>query len=72
MAIKDIFLPLVGEPNAAAIAAIEKCLAVAGDFSARVIAFAVEEEIPRRPEVVISPDIENARRSAACRMRVGC
>jgi nucleotide-binding universal stress UspA family protein len=65
MAIKDIFLPLVGEPNAAAIAAIEKCVAVAGDFSARVVALAVEEEIPRRPEVVISPDIENAQAVAA-------
>ncbi len=26
MAIKDIFLPLVGEPDAAAIAAIDKCV----------------------------------------------
>ena len=65
MAIKDIFLPLVGEPNAAAIAAIEKCMAVAGDIGARVIAIAVEEEIPVRPKVVISPDIENAEAAAA-------
>ena len=43
MAIKDILLPLVGEPNAAAIAAIDKCMAVAGDFGARVTAMAVEE-----------------------------
>ena len=34
MAIKDIFLPLVGEPSAAAIAAIEKCTAIAGDIKA--------------------------------------
>jgi hypothetical protein len=31
MPIKDILLPLVGEPSAAAIAAIDKCTAVAGD-----------------------------------------
>lgn len=65
MAIKDIFLPLVGEPNAVAIAAIETCMAVAGDLGARVIALAVEEEIPVRPKVVISPDIENAEAAAA-------
>ena len=35
MAIKDIFLPLVGEPDAAAIAAIDKCVAVAGDLGAQ-------------------------------------
>ena len=29
MPIKDILLPLVGEPSAAAIAAIDKCMAVA-------------------------------------------
>jgi nucleotide-binding universal stress UspA family protein len=67
MAIKDILLPLVGEPNAAAIAAIDRCMAVAGDFGARVTAIAVEEEIPVRPKVVISPDIENAEAAAALR-----
>ncbi len=46
MAIKDVFLPLVGEPDAAAIAAIDKCVAVAGDLGARVSAMAVEEDIP--------------------------
>ena len=45
MPIKDILLPLVGEPDAAAIAAIDKCVAVAGDIGARVTAMAVEEEI---------------------------
>ena len=65
MAIKDVFVPLVGEPNAAAIAAIEKCMAVAGDLGVRVVALAVEEEIPVRPKVVISPDIENAEATAA-------
>ena len=54
MAIKDIFLPLVGEPDAAAIAAIDKCMAVAGDLGARVTAMAVEEDILVRPKVMIS------------------
>src|ERR1700745_1959318 len=65
MALKYIFLPLLGEPSAAAIAAIGKCMAVAGDLGARVIALAVEEEIPVRPKVAISPDIENAEAVAA-------
>jgi nucleotide-binding universal stress UspA family protein len=67
MAIKDILLPLVGEPNAAAIAAIERCMAVAGDFGARVTAMAVEEDILVRPKVVISSDLENAVETAAAR-----
>lgn len=67
MAIKDILLPLVGEPNAAAIAAIDKCMAVAGDFGARVTALAVEEDLLVRPKVVISSDIENAAEMAAVR-----
>jgi len=67
MAIKDILLPLVGEPNTAAIAAIEKCMAIAGEFGARVSAVAVEQEIPVRPKVVISPDIENQEAAAAMR-----
>ena len=67
MAIKDILLPLVGEPNAAAIAAIGKCMAVAGDFGARVTAMAVEEDLLVRPKVVISSDIENAAEAAAVR-----
>ena len=65
MAIKDILLPLVGETDAAAISAIDKCMAVAGNFGARVVALAVEVEIPVRPKVVISPDIENAEVAAA-------
>jgi nucleotide-binding universal stress UspA family protein len=67
MAIKDILLPLVGEPNAAAIAAIDKCMAVAGDFGARVTAMAVEEDILVRPKVTISSDLENAAEAAAKR-----
>ena len=67
MTIKDILLPLVGEPNAAAIAAIDKCMAVAGDFGARVTALAVEEDLLVRPKVVISSDLENAAAAAAVR-----
>ncbi len=67
MAIKEILLPLAGEASASAIEAIGKCVAVAGDFGARVIAVAVEEEIPVRPKVVISPDIENEEAAAALR-----
>jgi nucleotide-binding universal stress UspA family protein len=59
MAIKDIFLPLVGEPDAAAVAAIDKCMAVAGHFGARVTAMAVEEDLLVRPKVVISDDLDN-------------
>ena len=43
MPIKDILLPLVGQPDGNAIAAIEKCVAVAGDLGARVEAIAVEQ-----------------------------
>jgi nucleotide-binding universal stress UspA family protein len=59
MPIKDILLPLVGEPSLAAVAAIDKCVAVAGDIGARVTAIAVEEDIVVRP-TVISADLENA------------
>ena len=65
MAIKEILLPLVGEPSSAALRAIDKCIAVAGGLGARIIAIAVEEEIPLRPKVVISADIENAEAIAA-------
>lgn len=59
MAIKDIFLPLVGEPDTAAIMAIEKCVAVAGALRAKVSAVAVEENILTRPKVMISNDLDN-------------
>jgi nucleotide-binding universal stress UspA family protein len=67
MAIKDIFLPLVGEPDAAAITAIGKCVAVAGDLGARLSAVAVEENIPVRPKVVISNDLDNTTAVEALR-----
>jgi nucleotide-binding universal stress UspA family protein len=67
MAIKDIFLPLVGEPSVAAIAAIDKCMAVAGDLGARVSAVAVEEDILVRPKVMISDDLDNTAAVEAMR-----
>src|SRR5258707_15188107 len=67
MAIKDILLPLVGEPSAAAIAAIDKCVAVVGDIGARVTAMAVEEDILVRPKVTISDDLDNTAAAEAVR-----
>src|SRR5258708_34578563 len=67
MAIKDILLPVVGEPSAGAIAAIDKCMAVAGDMGARITAMAVEEDILVRPKVTISDDLDNAAAAEAVR-----
>ena len=67
MAIKDILLPLVGEPSATAITAIEKCTAVAGDIGARVTAVVVEQDIVVRPKVAISSDLENTAATEAAR-----
>lgn len=67
MAIKDILLPLVGEPSAAARVAVYKCLAICGDFGARVTAVAVEEDILVRPKVLISSDIDNVSATEAVR-----
>lgn len=44
MPIKDVFLPLFGEPRGPALVAIEKCVAVAADIGARITALALEEE----------------------------
>lgn len=66
MPIRDVFLPLVGEPSAAAIAAIEKCVAVSGDFGAKMSAVAIEEDIPVRPKV-ISSDLDNSAATEAVR-----
>ena len=60
MPIKDVLLPLVGEPSVAAIAAIDKCVAAAGDIGAKVTAIAIEEDVLVRPQVAISADLENA------------
>ena len=66
MPIKDVLLPLVGEPGEQAIAAIEKCVAVAGDFGARVVALAIEQDVHVRPQP-ISPDLDNAEVTEAVR-----
>src|SRR5512140_1602179 len=67
MPIKDILLPLTGDADAAAIAAIDKCAAVAGDIGARVTAIAVENEVAVRPKVTISSDLENMAAAEAVR-----
>lgn len=67
MAIKDILLPLVGEPRAAAIAAIDKCVAVAEDLGARVYAMAGEEDVLVRPKITISTDLDNTAAAEAVR-----
>jgi nucleotide-binding universal stress UspA family protein len=56
VAIRNVLLPLVGEPSSAAIAAIDKCVAVVGHLGARVSAIAVEEELFVRPKVLISAE----------------
>jgi nucleotide-binding universal stress UspA family protein len=66
MPIKDVLLPLVGEPGEPAIAAIDKCVAVAGDFGARVLALAIEQNVQVRPQA-ISPDLDNAQVTEAVR-----
>jgi nucleotide-binding universal stress UspA family protein len=67
MPIRDILLPLVGEPSVAAMAAIDKCIAVAGDVGARVSAVAVEQDILVRPKVTISDDLDNTVAAEAAR-----
>ncbi len=67
MPIKDVLLPLVGEPDEAAVAAIEKCVAVAGHIGARVAAMAVETEIAVRPKVTVSSDLANSAAAEALR-----
>jgi nucleotide-binding universal stress UspA family protein len=67
MAIMDILLPLVGEPSAAAIAAIDKCVAMAGHIGARITAVAVEEDMLVRPKVMISADLDNSEAAEAVR-----
>ncbi len=63
MAIKDILLPLIGEPSPAAIAAIEKCVAMAVDIGARISAVAIEVDVAVavRPHVMVSEIAEAAQ-----------
>jgi nucleotide-binding universal stress UspA family protein len=64
---KDVFLPLVGEPSAPALAAIETCVAAAADLGAKINALAVEEDISVRPQVALWPDLEAAAETEAVR-----
>jgi nucleotide-binding universal stress UspA family protein len=59
MPIKDVFLPLVGQPRGPALAAIEKCVAVAADLGARITALALEDEIFVRPKVMLPDDADS-------------
>lgn len=65
MPIKDVFLPLFGEPRAPTLAAIEKCVAVAADLGARVTGLALEDDVFVRPKVVFPDDPEPAGLSVA-------
>jgi nucleotide-binding universal stress UspA family protein len=65
MSIKDILLPLLGDPTPATIAAIEKCVGMAQSVGARVSALAVEVDVPVRPMVTISDDLDNAEVTAS-------
>ncbi|MET4277686.1 MULTISPECIES: universal stress protein [unclassified Bradyrhizobium] len=62
MPIKDVFLPLVSQPRGPALAAIEKCVAVAADLGARITALALEEDVFVRPKVML-PDTAEANGS---------
>ncbi|MCA1429565.1 MULTISPECIES: universal stress protein [unclassified Bradyrhizobium] len=63
MPIKDVFLPLVGQPRGPALVAIEKCVSVAADLGARITALAVEEDVFERPKVMLPDDREFAQAS---------
>lgn len=53
MPIKDVFLPLVGEPRGSAPVVIEKCATVAAELGARINALALEEEVFERPKLML-------------------
>ncbi|HEV2154794.1 universal stress protein [Bradyrhizobium sp.] len=65
MPIKDVFLPLVGQPRGPALAAIEKCVAVAADLGARISALALEDEVFVRPQVIRPDDAASVATDAA-------
>jgi len=65
MAIKDVFLPLVGRPHGPALVAIEKCVAVAADLGARITALALEEEVFERPKMMLPYDRDSADASGS-------
>jgi nucleotide-binding universal stress UspA family protein len=60
MPIKDVFLPLVGQPRAATLAAIEKCVAVAADLGARITGLALEDDAFVLPKAVFPDGPERA------------
>ncbi|UWU90696.1 universal stress protein [Bradyrhizobium sp. CB1015] len=63
MPIKDVFLPLVGQPRGPALVAIEKCVSVAADLGARITALALEEDVFERPKVMLPDDRASAQAS---------
>ncbi|MBH5368918.1 universal stress protein [Bradyrhizobium glycinis] len=63
MPIKDVFLPLVGQPRGPALVAIEKCVAVAAGLGARITALALVEDVFERPRVMLPDDREFAQAS---------
>ena len=60
MPIKDVFLPLIGEPRAPTLAAIEKCVAVAADLGARITGLALDNDVFVQPKPVFPDDPEPA------------
>jgi len=65
MPIKDVFLPLVGQPRGPALVAIEKCVAVAAALGARITALALEEEVYERPKVMLPYDRDSAEAASS-------
>lgn len=65
MPVKDVFLPLVGQPRGPALVAIEKCVSVAAGLGARITVLALEEEVYERPKVMLPYDRERAEASSS-------
>ncbi|MGK7058725.1 universal stress protein [Bradyrhizobium sp. 1050_B9_N1_2] len=65
MPIKDVFLPLVGQPRGPALAAIATCVAVAADLGARITALALEEDVFARPTVISPGELDSAEASGS-------
>lgn len=65
MPLKDVFLPLVGQPRGPALAAIDKCVAFAADLGAMITALALEEEVFVRPRVMLPDDLDSAEENGA-------
>lgn len=65
MPIKDVFLPLIGQPRGPALAAIATCVAVAADLGARITALALAEDDFVRPKVIIPGDLDSAEASGS-------